>query len=72
MNNYIKAYTGSAITINRLADLFQKENITFLIKDRKESARLAGFGSTGDDVELHILESDVDKARPIITAFDNP
>jgi hypothetical protein len=70
MNNYIKAYTGSAITVNRLADLLQKENITLIIKDRKESARLAGFGSTGDDVELHILESEADKARPIIILFD--
>ncbi len=70
MNNYIKAYTGSAITVNRLADLLQKENIAFIIKDRNESARLAGFGSTGDDVELHILESDVDKAQPIVISFD--
>ncbi len=70
MSNYIKAYTSSAITINRLAELLEKENITFLIKDRKESARLAGFGSTGDDVELHVLESEADKVRPIIASFD--
>ena len=70
MNQYVKAYTGSMITVNRLAQLLEQENIVVLIKDRKESARLAGFGSTGDDVELHIFESDVDKARPILDQFD--
>lgn len=70
MSEQIKIYTGSAITINRLAQLLEDQKIPSIIKNNQESGRLAGFGTTGDSVELYILNSDLDNAQKIIEAFN--
>lgn len=70
MSEQIKIYTGSAITINRLAQLLEDQKIPSIIKNNQESGRLAGFGITGDSVELYILNSDLDNAQKIIEAFN--
>ncbi|SED04998.1 Putative signal transducing protein [Tenacibaculum sp. MAR_2009_124] len=69
MEEYIRVYTGSGILINRLASLLKENDSRFIIKDEKESARLAGFGTTGDSVELHILNTDLEGAKNIIENF---
>ena len=69
MEEYVRIYTGSGILVNRLASLLEENNSRFIIKDEKESARLAGFGTTGDSVEVHILSTDLEDAKNIIENF---
>ena len=69
MKEHIKIYTGTTILANRLAFLLDEAKIATIIKDDKESGRLAGFGSTGDSCELFIYKSDYEKALKITTNF---
>lgn len=69
MKEHIKIYTGTSILINRLAFLLDKAKIATLIKDDKESGRLAGFGTTGDSSDLFIYKSDFEDAQKIVTTF---
>ncbi|MGG8496522.1 putative signal transducing protein [Tenacibaculum sp. TC6] len=69
MEGYTKVFTGSAILVNRLASLLEEENARFIIKDEKESGRLAGFGTTGDAVELFVLTTDLEESKNIIENF---
>lgn len=69
MEEYTKVFTGSAILVNRLASLLEENNTRFIIKDEKESGRLAGFGTTGDAVELFVLIIDLEDSKSIIENF---
>lgn len=69
MKEYVKIFTGSSIIINRLAQLLEDVKIASFTKDHKESGRLAGFGTTGDSVELFIYDSDLEDAKNIIKNF---
>ncbi|WBX77403.1 DUF2007 domain-containing protein [Tenacibaculum ovolyticum] len=69
MKEHIKVYTGTTILTNRLAFLLDEAKIATLIKDSKESGRLAGFGSTGASCELFIYNSDLENAKKIIEEF---
>ncbi|CAM1334918.1 DUF2007 domain-containing protein [Tenacibaculum aestuariivivum] len=69
MKEHIKIYTGTSILANRLAFLLDKDKIPTLIKDTKESGRLAGFGTTGDSCELFIYKSDYEAAKKTINNF---
>ncbi|MFD2565153.1 putative signal transducing protein [Aquimarina rubra] len=69
MNKYIKIYTGTSILANRLAFLLDEIHIPSMIKDHRESGRLAGFGTIEDSTELFILDNDVKKADEIIKNF---
>jgi hypothetical protein len=69
MEEYIKIYTGSSITVNKLAFLLDEENIASIIKDKAESSRLAGFGANTNSVEVHILNSQLDKAKKVLDVF---
>lgn len=68
---YLKIYTSSLIIINSLRNLLEENNITSLVKNHPESARLAGFGSSMDSVELYILTKDLERSQPILNAFKN-
>lgn len=70
MKEHVKILTGSSITINRIAFLLDQKNIPTLIKDNVESARLAGFGTAQNDVDLYVYESDFENAREIIEEFN--
>lgn len=69
MKEHVKIFTGNTITTNRLAFLLDEVGVATLIKDNQESARLAGFGSMGDAVELYVFEEDIDMVKPIIENF---
>ncbi len=69
MKEHIKIFVGTSILVNRLAQLLDDEDIPSIIKDDKESGRLAGFGTTGDSVELLIFNSDRERALPIVDKF---
>ena len=66
---YSKIYTSSLIIINSMRNLLAENNITSLVKNHPESARLGGFGVTMDSVELFILKKDLEKSEPIVNAF---
>lgn len=70
MKEHIKVFTGTAILVNRLAQLLDEQKIPSIIKDTEESGRLAGFGTTGDSAELHIFDIDIERAKPIVTEFE--
>lgn len=69
MNEHVKILTDSAIVINRIVQLLDEEKIPSIVKDNVESARLAGFGTPSNDVELHVYKSDVNRAEMIIKSF---
>lgn len=69
MKEHIKIFTGTSILVNRLATLLYDKKIASIVKDTKESGRLAGFGTTGDAVELFIFNTDIEKATSIIEEF---
>ena len=66
---YSKIYTSSLIIINGFRSLLSENNITSLVKNHPESARLAGFGVTMDSVELFVLKKDLEKSEGIINTF---
>lgn len=69
MKEHMNIFTGSSILVNRLAFLLNEVDVPSIVKNEKESGRLAGFGTTGDAVELHIFNTDMDKAASIIENF---
>ena len=66
---YLKIYTSSLIIINGIRNLLAENNITSLVKNHPESARLGGFGLSMDSVELFIHKKDLEKSEPILNAF---
>lgn len=70
MKDYVKIFTGTAILVNRLAQLLDEKGISTVIKDEQQSGLLAGFGTTGSAVELFVFDSDKDEALPIVEEFE--
>lgn len=70
MKELVKIYTGHSLTVKHMASLLDQEGISHLIKDREESARLAGFGSLPNSVELHVYRSDLERARKVMEEFE--
>ncbi len=68
--DYVKLYVGSSILVNRLAFLLDEKAIPSIIKDNQQAGRLAGFGTTGDAVELHVREKDFKKATTVLDLFN--
>tara|TARA_A100000171_G_C2115044_1_gene137341 strand:- start:948 stop:1160 length:213 start_codon:yes stop_codon:yes gene_type:complete len=69
MKEHVKILTDRAIVINRIAQLLDEQNIPSLVKDNAESARLAGFGTSSNDIELYVYKADVGKAETVIKSF---
>jgi hypothetical protein len=65
----MKIFSGSEILALALKEKLEKINLEVVMKDNIQSARLAGFGSAGQAVELFIQEVDFGKASPIIEEF---
>jgi len=66
---HIKVFSGSQIFAHRLSQLLDEIEVPYLIKDNKESGRLAGFGTLGNSVDVFIYESDLEKAQSTIDSF---
>ena len=69
-DNLTLAFTGSEITAGILKEILENAKIAAFIKNENEAARVSGFGSFGK-CEVFILESDIEKAQPIIKDFSN-
>ncbi|SEL94688.1 Putative signal transducing protein [Aquimarina amphilecti] len=70
MKEHIKIYTGTSIMVNRLSFLLNEMNIPSIIKDYKESGRLAGFGVIEGSTELFISDDNRKKANEVIKNFE--
>ncbi len=69
MDEYVKIWTDSAIVVNRVVQVLKEEGIPSMIRDHVESARLAGFGVSPYEVELHVLKRDAMQAKNIVSSF---
>ena len=69
--NLVKVYTGSSINVLAIMSALESENVYPLIKDRSESARLAGFGATSImHQELFVPKEAKKKTLEIIRSLD--
>ncbi|UAM98689.1 DUF2007 domain-containing protein [Polaribacter litorisediminis] len=68
-DEHVKLFTESNIIISGLKNLLENENISYLIKDKFESARLGGFGEQAASVEIHVLKKDLKEAKKILAAY---
>jgi hypothetical protein len=66
---HITIFSGSSIIVKGLQTRLADSNINSIIKDRVESARLGGFGEHRTAIELLILNTDLEKAKPIIETY---
>ena len=66
---YTKVFTDNSIIVNRLHSLLIEAEIASKTSDRVESGRLAGFGVPTNSVELYVLNTDLEKAQPIIDLY---
>lgn len=67
--SYVKLFTNTNIIIRGLQHILENENIKYIIKDRFESARLAGYGESMGAVELHVLNDDLENAEKILIDY---
>ncbi len=65
----MKVFSGSEILALALKDKIEAIDIAVVKKDNIQSARLAGFGSSGSAVELFVQETDYGKVSPVIEEF---
>lgn len=69
--NHVKLFTGSFIEVQRLQLDLNDAEIPFLIKNNNESARLAGFGSLNDAVEIFVFEENLVQAKEIVKKLED-
>ena len=67
--DYTKVFTDDSILVNRLQTLLNDAAIDSKVLDRVESGRLAGFGVPINSVELFVLNTDLEKAQPIVDIY---
>lgn len=69
-NKLVRVFAGSEITVNLLKYELEKEGIPTNVVNEYEESTFRGF-STGTpySVDLYILDTDLEKAEPIIKAF---
>lgn len=65
----MKAFSGSEILALALQSKLEEAGVETLVKNNIQSARLAGFGTSGTAVEVFIQETDFAKANPVIEQF---
>jgi hypothetical protein len=65
----MKVFSGSEILALALQQKIEEVGVNTVLKNNIQSARLAGFGNSGQAVELFIQETDFAKANPIIEEF---
>ena len=66
--SYLHLFSGSSIDVLALRIALAEENITPVVKDEAESARLAGFGQTAPLMQrVFVHEDEYDKAKAGLT-----
>lgn len=69
-NEMVRVFAGSEITVNLLKYELEKEGIPTNVINEYEQSNFRGF-STGTpySVDLYILDTDLEKATPIVEGF---
>lgn len=70
MSELIKLLSGSAIEVNRIAAVLKEQNISAMVKDHLESAKVAGFGVPQNTVELYVNKTDAEKAAHAVSEMN--
>ena len=65
----MKVFSGSEILALALQQKIEEVGVNTVVKNNIQSARLAGFGNSGQAVEVFIQETDFAKANPVIEDF---
>ncbi len=65
----MKVFSGSEILALALQGKIEEAGVETVLKNNIQSATMAGFGTTGQAVELFIQETDFAKANPVIEEF---
>lgn len=65
----MKVFSGSEILALALQEKIEAAGVDTVVKNNIQSARMAGFGETGQAVEVFIQETDFAKANPAIEEF---
>ena len=64
---YLHLFSGSSIEVLALSNALAEKNITPVVKDESESARLAGFGQTAPMLQrVFVHEDEYDNAKVIL------
>ena len=64
---YLHLISGSSIEVLALTNALADQNITPVVKDESESARLAGFGQTAPMLQrVFVHEDEYDHAKAIL------
>ena len=65
--SYLHLFSGSSIDVLALRNALAEENISPVVKDEAESARLAGFGQTAALMQrVFVHEDEYNKAKSIL------
>ena len=65
--SYLHLFSGSSIDVLALRIALAEENITTVVKDEAESARLAGFAQTAPLMQrVFVHEDEYDKAKAVL------
>ena len=66
-SEYVKIFTGDFSTSQRIQQELEDIGINAVVKNKDESARLAGFANPVPNVlDVYVHESEVQKALPIV------
>ena len=66
-NNYYKIFTGQLVEIIKIKDELEKANIIPILKDKNESARLAGFGSIFNGIDIFVHHDELSESLKILS-----
>lgn len=69
MSDYTKLFTSSNLIINGLTIFLEENEIQYIIKDRLNSALMAGFGELPGGTEIHVETSKFKKAIEILENY---
>ena len=65
-DSYCKIFSGQLIEIIKIKAELEKFNIIPIIKDKNESARLAGFGTIFNIIEVFVHNDELNKSLKIL------
>ncbi|GAA4299800.1 putative signal transducing protein [Aestuariibaculum suncheonense] len=66
-SNYIKVYTGSLVTTQRVIGELDRIGISAVVKEQSETGLIADvFGGSGDFQEVFVHKDELDKATKVI------
>ena len=66
---YLKIFFGPPVQVINLCNALDEVSIVPVIKDRAESARLAGFGSFSSDQEVWVHPNEEKQAKEVLESI---